>query len=317
VQVTTGNATLGISNYNSIATAAVSGSTFCAVWRTTGGAYGIIGRPVCGATLNDTGQAPEMPGAYNQAYPTADNFSSGTGIPYLMVGNYPWVSFVGQGNPASLVVATDVTDGSPIPVQITTTVEPATNTSSTLDVVTVDTSTAGASNIVAIDSIYSGTNLTHTGTTAVARGAEFEAFNYTATVTDLKGSQYNVNNYGPGTVVTATGSESDVSTYGGTLTNAIGFAVKSPHVDGAITNFYGLKVEDQTGATNNWAIKTGKGLNEFGDAVQFDPANGAQPTCTSAIRFRLWTIAGGTGVKDTVQICAKDAADAYAWRTVY
>lgn len=37
---------------------------------------------------------------------------------------------------------------------------------------------------------------------------------------------------------------------------------------GSITNNYGIFVDDQTVAANNWAIKTGKGLNEFGDTVK-------------------------------------------------
>jgi hypothetical protein len=37
---------------------------------------------------------------------------------------------------------------------------------------------------------------------------------------------------------------------------------------GSATNFYGLWVQDQTGATNNYAIKTGLGNVDFGDAVR-------------------------------------------------
>jgi len=44
---------------------------------------------------------------------------------------------------------------------------------------------------------------------------------------------------------------------------------------------------------------------------------GTQDGCTSATRFQLWTVPGAGGVKDTVQVCAKDAADLYAWRTIY
>jgi len=32
---------------------------------------------------------------------------------------------------------------------------------------------------------------------------------------------------------------------------------------------------------------------------------------------RLWYIAGTAGVKDTLSVCAKDAGDAFAWRTLY
>lgn len=43
---------------------------------------------------------------------------------------------------------------------------------------------------------------------------------------------------------------------------------------------------------------------------------GAKPTCDSTNRRRLWIVSGGVGVADTVEICTKDAADAYAWRNL-
>ncbi len=46
-------------------------------------------------------------------------------------------------------------------------------------------------------------------------------------------------------------------------------------------------------------------------------ASGAQPTCNSTQRGRIWQTIGGSGVKDSVTVCAKDATDAYAWRTIY
>lgn len=44
---------------------------------------------------------------------------------------------------------------------------------------------------------------------------------------------------------------------------------------------------------------------------------GVQPTCTSSIAPMIWYDAGGAGVKDNVQVCAKDAANVYAWRVLY
>jgi hypothetical protein len=43
----------------------------------------------------------------------------------------------------------------------------------------------------------------------------------------------------------------------------------------------------------------------------------AQPPCNAATRGRFWTTFGTAGVKDQVAACAKDAADAYAWRVLY
>jgi hypothetical protein len=45
--------------------------------------------------------------------------------------------------------------------------------------------------------------------------------------------------------------------------------------------------------------------------------SGKQPVCSSATRFMFYTVAGGAGVKDSVQICAKDAKNVYAWRSVF
>jgi hypothetical protein len=43
----------------------------------------------------------------------------------------------------------------------------------------------------------------------------------------------------------------------------------------------------------------------------------AAPTCDATTRGQFNYTAGGTGVKDSVQVCAKDVADSYAWRVVY
>jgi hypothetical protein len=43
----------------------------------------------------------------------------------------------------------------------------------------------------------------------------------------------------------------------------------------------------------------------------------AKPTCDSTQRGTFWVTQGAAGVKDIVEVCAKDASDAYAWRTIY
>jgi hypothetical protein len=61
---------------------------------------------------------------------------------------------------------------------------------------------------------------------------------------------------------------------------------------GSATNLYGLNIEDQIGATNSWAIKTGAGKVEFGDTLQLDrnlittlhtPASSSEPCTTGQI----------------------------------
>jgi hypothetical protein len=44
----------------------------------------------------------------------------------------------------------------------------------------------------------------------------------------------------------------------------------------------------------------------------------AQPACNSANNGAMWaTGVHVSGVKDVVQVCAADASNAYAWRTIY
>ncbi len=43
----------------------------------------------------------------------------------------------------------------------------------------------------------------------------------------------------------------------------------------------------------------------------------AKPACDSTKRGTLWFTQGAAGVKDTLEVCAKDAANAYAWRNIY
>jgi hypothetical protein len=43
----------------------------------------------------------------------------------------------------------------------------------------------------------------------------------------------------------------------------------------------------------------------------------ALPTCGAAVRGRLWFVAGATGVKDSLSVCAKDSTNAYLWRPLY
>lgn len=52
----------------------------------------------------------------------------------------------------------------------------------------------------------------------------------------------------------------------GGINEAAGLMVNNG--SGSITNLYGLRINDQTAGVSNWAIKTGTGLNEFGDSVK-------------------------------------------------
>ncbi len=43
----------------------------------------------------------------------------------------------------------------------------------------------------------------------------------------------------------------------------------------------------------------------------------AKPTCDSTTRGTFWVVQAAAGTKDDVQVCAKDATNAYAWRVIY
>ena len=43
----------------------------------------------------------------------------------------------------------------------------------------------------------------------------------------------------------------------------------------------------------------------------------AAPSCGISTRGLIWHTKGGDGVADDVQVCAKDAGNSYAWRTIY
>ncbi len=55
---------------------------------------------------------------------------------------------------------------------------------------------------------------------------------------------------------------------------------------------------------------------EVDGGVRYNTAT-AKPTCDSAVRGTTWFVQGAGGVKDTFEVCAKDAGDAYSWRTLY
>jgi hypothetical protein len=63
-------------------------------------------------------------------------------------------------------------------------------------------------------------------------------------------------------------------------------------------------------------------LTQTGSSVLISAAlqsllTGTQPGCTTSTGGFMWYTQGSSGVKDTVQVCAKDASDSYAWRTLF
>jgi hypothetical protein len=122
----------------------------------------------------------------------------------------------------------------------------------------------------------------------------------------------------------------------GTITMSSMFHATQPYVGSTqSTTHAGLWIEDQTaGATftpssANYSIKADGAASNgapfyvfaTGRVQQADmklsPGSISKPTCNSANRGTFWYTAGGAGVKDDVQVCAKDAGDVYAYRTIY
>jgi hypothetical protein len=54
----------------------------------------------------------------------------------------------------------------------------------------------------------------------------------------------------------------------------------------------------------------------FSGGITLNPTT-SKPTCSASVRGTQWLTQGGAGVKDTLELCAKDASNAYAWRTIY
>lgn len=55
---------------------------------------------------------------------------------------------------------------------------------------------------------------------------------------------------------------------------------------------------------------------EINGGLRLNTTNG-KPTCDTAQRGTFWVTESGSGVKDNVDVCAKNASDTYAWRTIY
>jgi len=52
------------------------------------------------------------------------------------------------------------------------------------------------------------------------------------------------------------------------------------------------------------------------DTLRNQPS-GTRPACSVSTRGMFWHTNGASGAKDAVEVCARDAMEAYAWRTIY
>jgi hypothetical protein len=128
--------------------------------------------------------------------------------------------------------------------------------------------------------------------------------------------------FGTGIVIVAGGLPSPdggtfTGLYGeGGATNPIGIT-GGADTGGTAKNVI-VQGQNHTGSSDGGAviIRGGDSSTANGGGITFKTP-GTKPTCASGVRGMYWHTLGGTGVKDDIQVCAKDAADAYAWRTIY
>jgi hypothetical protein len=99
-----------------------------------------------------------------------------------------------------------------------------------------------------------------------------------------------------------------------TIDSGTGFQIASGNDDGSAQNI-GLQVNrdgtvavaNSTGASAELAVHGG--LQSY-TAAPF-------PKCDATHRGEFFLQQGGPGVKDSAAVCAKDASNAYAWRSLY
>jgi hypothetical protein len=109
------------------------------------------------------------------------------------------------------------------------------------------------------------------------------------------------------------------NTYTGTAANSagqtahhLGNLTTLTNADAAIVAFH----SDNNNVLKK-AIVYADGRATFAGGLRTNSDGAAKPTCNAAYRGFTWYTPGGAGVKDDFQVCGKDVADAYAWRTIY
>lgn len=100
---------------------------------------------------------------------------------------------------------------------------------------------------------------------------DIEAYNHSDTkkVNEFGGIRGYSDSPGNGNVATQYGVQAWCDKSGSGTTDALHVLhVKSPGISGVVTELIGLSIDDQTGGVTNYAIRTGKGIVQFGDIVR-------------------------------------------------
>ena len=93
------------------------------------------------------------------------------------------------------------------------------------------------------------------------------------TVSNLYGGRFSVSSQGHGDVTTMVGADMTLCVKGsGNVSYGYGIKIHNASVTGtgSLNKFYGLYIEEPTGASNNWSIYSAGGLNHFVGKVRSD-----------------------------------------------
>lgn len=97
------------------------------------------------------------------------------------------------------------------------------------------------------------------------------------------------------------------------------FKAVGPFIPGDHVGDFDICTQQQINFSTDFAVTLTASLTNaalyLNGGVQLK--GGSAPTCNAGNRGLFWYVPGGAGVKDVVEVCAKDAADAYAFRAIY
>lgn len=79
----------------------------------------------------------------------------------------------------------------------------------------------------------------------------------------------------------------------------------------------GIAMEPMTKPYGTITVLLGVAWNDSGDGSVMVNTTSVKPGCGVTVRGTIWVTRGEKGVKDTAEICLKDAGDDYAWRLIY
>jgi len=81
------------------------------------------------------------------------------------------------------------------------------------------------------------------------------------------------------------------------------------------TGMANLYIDSVTGKLITAHDISGKNL-EVDGGIKYNTVT-AKSVCNATTRGTTWFTQGGGGAKDSFEVCAKDAGNNYAWRTIY